>query len=363
MSVSIDRSCRSTTWANTRTDPRPARARRPALLRPFVALLLVALLAPAREAGAAIVEEIVAKVNNRIITKSEFEERGQYIIGQVYREHTGADLDRELKNAQDTMLANMVTELLLIERAQSLLDIDKVRKNLVDDFKKQQKIDTDEAMEAMLKEQKMTRKDLEEQLIRLTVPQEVINYEVRRKISVSDRQVKEYYDQHVKEYTTAPTVTLREIVLFYEPVTRTEVEGRAQGVVREFKGGADFVDLVQRYSEAGTRESGGLLDPLRDDELQPEIGRAAFALEVGEISDPIDTGKSFHIVRIEAKTARQVKSVAEVHDVIYNAIREQKFKPRYDAYLKRVWSDAHVEIAPKYENYLIVSPLKPKPGA
>ncbi len=321
------------------------------------------LLAPPRRAGAAIVEEIVAKVNNRIITKSEFEERGQYILGQVYREHTGADLDRELKNAQDTMLANMVTELLLIERAQSLLDLDKVRKNLMDDFRKQQKIDNDEALDALLKDQKMTRKDLEEQLVRLAVPQEVINYEVRRKISVSDREVKEYYDQHIKEFATAPTVTLREIVLFYEPVTRPEVLGRAQGVVREFKGGAEFTDLVQRYSEAGTKESGGLLDPLRDDELQPEIAHAAVALEVGEISEPIDTGKAFHVVRLEAKAPRVVKSPGEVHDTIYDALREQKFRPRYDNYLKRVWSDAHVEVSPKYESYLVVSPLKPKPGS
>lgn len=321
------------------------------------------LLAPPRPSGAAIVEEIVAKVNNRIITKSEFEERGQYVLGQIYREHTGADLERELKNAQDTMLANMVTELLLIERAQSLLDLDKVRKNLVDDFRKQQKIDNDEALEAMLKEQKMTRKDLEEQLVRLAVPQEVINYEVRRKISVSDREVKEYYDQHIKDFATAPTVTLREIVLFYESVTRPEVLGRAEGVVREFKGGAEFTDLVQRYSEAGTKESGGLLDPLRDDELQPEIAHAAFALEVGEISEPIDTGRAFHIVRIEAKAPKVVKTVEEVHDNIYDALREQKFRPRYDNYLKRVWSDAHLDVSPKYESYLIVSPLKPRPGS
>ncbi len=332
---------------------------------PVPVLLLTALLLAgfSSDARAAIVEEIVAKVNNRIITKSEFEERSQFILRQIYHDHSGADLDRQLKEAQDTMLSNMITELLLIERAQSLLDLDKVRKNLVDDFRKQQKIASDEDLEKMLKEQGMTRKDLEEQLIRLAVPQEVINYEVKRKISVSEREVKDYYDQHIKDYETPPTVSFREIVLFYEPATRGEAQARAQGVVREFKGGAEFLDLIQRYSEAGTREAGGLLEPMKAEELQPEIAKAAFALGAGEIGDPIDTGKSFHIIRLEGKTPRVVKPIGEVHDAIYDAIREEKFRPLYDQYLKRVWQESHVEVTPKYEALLGITPLRPKPGA
>src|SRR6266508_2261947 len=147
-------------------------------------------------AGGAIIEEIVAKANYRIISKSEFEERGAFILRQIYQQHSGTDLDQKLQEAHETMLANMITELLLVERAQSLLDLDKVRKNLLDDFRKQQNIPSDEELERLLKEQGMTRKDLEEQLIRLAVPQEIINYEVRRKISVSDAEVKEYYDGH-----------------------------------------------------------------------------------------------------------------------------------------------------------------------
>ncbi len=344
-------------WASTRTEL----SRPPNRLRVLTLTLTLALAATLpRPSRAAILEEIVAKVNNRIITKSEFEERSQYILAQVYKEHSGAELDRELKNAQDTMLANMITELLLVERAQSLLDLDKVRKNLVDDFRKQQKIENDEDLDKMLKGQGMTRKDLEEQLIRLAVPQEVINYEVKRKISVSEREIQEYYDRHVKDYETPPQVAFREIVLFYETATRPEVLSRAQGIIREFKGGADFSDLVQRSSEAGTKEAGGLIEAMKAEDLQPEIARVAFALGVGEISDPIDTGRSFHVIRLETKTPRVVKPVAQVHDTIYNAIREEKFRPRYDGYLKKVWQESHVEVTPKYESLLRVSPLKPR---
>ena len=185
----------------------------------------------------------------------------------------------------------------------------------------------------------------------------------RTKISVSEKEVKDYYDAHLKDYETPPTVSFREIVLLYETATRPEVETRAHGVVRESKGGAEFADLVQRYSEAGTKETGGLIESLKAGDLQGEIAKVAFALQPGDVSDPIDTGKSFHIIRLEAKTPRIVKAIGEVHDAIYDAIRQEKFRPRYDRYLKKIWQESHVEVMPKYDSLLVISPLKPKAGA
>src|SRR5262245_1924517 len=314
-------------------------------------------------AEGAIIEEIVAKANNRIISKSEFEERGTYILRQSYQQYSGPDLDSRLKEAHETMLANMITELLLVERAQSLLDLDKVRKNLLDDFRKQQNIPNDEELDKLLKEQGMSRKDLEEQLIRLAVPQEIINYEVRRKISVSDAEVKEYYDQHEKEWETAPTVTFNEIVLFYEAANRPEVESRALGIVREARGGTDFGELVQKYSEAGSKETGGFMGPLSAGDLHPSIANAAFALETGAVSNPIDTGRSIHIVRIVGRTDRVVQTIDQVKDAIVKSVREAKFRPRYERYIKKLWKESEIEIQPKYEQFLVWSPLKPPKGS
>jgi parvulin-like peptidyl-prolyl isomerase len=314
-------------------------------------------------ASGAIVEEIVAKVNNRIISKSEFEERGTFILKQIYQQYSGTDLDQKLLEAHETMLANMITELLLLERAQSLLDLDKVRKNLLDDFRKQQNIPSDEDLERLLKEQGMTRKDLEEQLIRLAVPQEIINYEVRRKISVSDAETRQYYEQHQKDWETPPTVTFNEIVLFYEDANRPEVLARALGIVREARGGTEFGELVQTYSEAASKETGGFLGPLDAADLHPAIAEAAFRLQAGEISDPIDTGRSIHILRLVGKTDRVVKTMQEVKDTIAKAVRDAKFRPRYEHYIKKLWKESQIEILTKYEPFLVWSPLKTSKGA
>ncbi len=339
----------STTRASTGIRPPAAR---------LLLLALVPLLGVMTEARAAIVEEIVAKVNNRIISKSEFEERSSYILKQIYQQYSGADLDQHLQDARETMLANMITELLLVERSQTLLDLDKVRKNLVDDFRKQQNIASDEDLERLLKEQGMTRKDLEEQLLRLAVPQEIINYEVRRKISVSDAEIGQYYDRHQKDWETSPTVTFNEIVLFYEDANRPEVVSRAEGIVREARGGTEFGELVQKYSEAPSKESGGFLGPLSAADLHPAIAETAFKLQVGDIGDPIDTGHSLHIIRLVGKTDRVVKTHDEVKDTIAKAVREEKFRPRYEHYIRKLWKESQIEVLPKYEQFLTWSPLK-----
>ncbi|HEV8199699.1 MAG TPA: peptidylprolyl isomerase [Candidatus Polarisedimenticolia bacterium] len=323
----------------------------------FVAGL--ALLAAGTFARAAMVEEIVAKVNNRIITKTEYELRRQYLNDQ----QKGASED-DAQAQRDALLANLITEALLLERAETIFDMDRIRGSLIDDFKKQQNITTDEELETALKDQNMSRKELEEHLMRLAVPNEIINYDVRRKISVSDAEEQAYYDAHRSKWETPATVTLREIVIAYTEDTHDEAKSRAQGIAAQARDGGDFIELVKQYSEGGTREVEGILGPVSLKDLNASLAAASQALKPGQISDPVDSGRAFHIVKLEARTEAITKTLPEVKDELYNAVREEKFRPRFDLYLKKLWKENYIEVAPKYESLLVVSPLKnPKPAA
>ena len=125
------------------------------------------------------------------------------------QQYSGEELDRALKDAKDELLANLITEGLLLERAETIFDIDKIRLSLIEDFRKQQNIASDQELETALKEQGMTRRELEDHLMRMAVPNEIINYDVKRKISVSETELKDYYDKHIARWETPATVTLR----------------------------------------------------------------------------------------------------------------------------------------------------------
>jgi peptidyl-prolyl cis-trans isomerase SurA len=341
---------------------RPSSFRRVAL-----ALALLSAGASAGPVRAAVVEEIVAKINNRIITKSEFDERTQYLIQQTVQDAKGKDFQAELQQAKDALLANLITEALLIERAETIFDFDKIRVNLIDDFRKQQNIADDAELEKALKEQGMTRKELEEHLLRLAVPNEIINYDVRRKISVSQAEMDAYFAEHHAQWETPATITFREIVLPYEKDGRDQSLALAKGVVEQARSGSsDFVELVHKFSLGGSREVDGLIGPVSARDLNQAIAGSAFALKPGDVSDPIDTGRTFDVVKIEAKADATAKTLVDVKDDVYNAVREEKFRPRFDIYLKRLWKENTVEVVPKYQSLLVVSPLtadKPKPPA
>jgi len=325
------------------------------------AILAAALATP--PARAAVVDEIVVKVNNRIVTASEFEERQKALFSQIAQEHPGPGMAQELQTAQDVLLANIITESLLLERAASIFDMDRIRLSLVDDFKKQQNIPGDPELEQALKDQGMTRKELEDHLIRIAVPNEIINYDVKRKISVSETEMQDYYNQHRSKWETPETVTFREIVVLYTDETHDEAAARAAEIVSEARGGGDYLALVQQHSEAGTREVQGLIGPIPTKDLQPALAAAIKALEPNQISDPIDTGYSLHILRLETRLPAAIKSFGSVKEEVHDAVRDEKFRPRFDAYLQRLWKENHIEVSPKFESWLVVSPLKPKPAA
>ena len=312
------------------------------------------------------VDEIVVKVNNRIITKSEFDERAAYLVQQIQQQHSGVGFQEELQAARDALLANLITEALLIERAETIFDMDKIRGSLIDDFKKQQNIPNDNELEKALKDQGMSRKDLEDQLIRMAVPNEIINYDVKRKISVSDQEMDEYYARNRAKWETPAQVTFHEIVLLYTRDNRDEVRARADAVVKQAKAGTadDFIELVKQYSEAGTRETQGMLGPLPRADLQENIANVAFTIDQGTVSEPIDTGRSFHIIRLDARTPANTRTLADptVKQEVHDQVRDDKYRPRFDIYLKKLWRENYIEVAPKYESYLVVSPLKIAPA-
>ena len=299
-------------------------------------------------ARAEILEEIVAKVNGSIITRSQFEERLAVVQQEFSRKYSGDELGTRTEAAVDGLLRSMITETLLVQRAEVLLDLDKVRKNLLDDFKKQQKIESDEELDRLLKEQKMTRQDLLDTLVRLSIPHEIINYEVRRKISVSDKDMQAYYDQHRQDFVRPERVVLREIVILFEDANKEEARARAEAARRELDGGKEFGEVAARESEVSSKERGGLVGPFTRGELRPEIEAQVFVLKPGEVAGPIESVRALHIVRLETREGELVTPLSEAKDTITEKIRDTRFKQNLEVYLETLWKENYIYVYPKY---------------
>src|SRR6266849_5267642 len=177
-----------------------------------------------------IIEQILVKVNGEIFTKTDLEQRQVSALRQkgqqidLKSDPSNQALRKALDEITPQIMVDAVDEMLIVQRGKELgyRLSDEQFKGVLDNIKKENKIDTDEQFQAALKSENMTMADLRRNLERQMIMQKVQQNEVLAKIAVTDDEARKYYDSHQKEFTTPPTVTLREILI--------AIPGDAKGV-------------------------------------------------------------------------------------------------------------------------------------
>ncbi len=323
--------------------------------RGLAAALAAAWIAAAAPSALAteIVEEVVAKVNGDVITKSELEQEEQQIVSELYRRASGKDLDQQVAAAKANLLRRMIEQKLLYQRAQRVFDLDKAGEVYVRAFKEQQSITNDEDLQRMLTQEGMSVSDLKRRLLEMWAPQEVLRAEVGDRTTASDKEVEAYFAEHPSEFEEPAAVTLREIVVKATASDREEKRARATALRAEAAAeGADFAALATKNSDSATAGQGGLLGTFHPGELAPALEKVAFATPKGGVSDVLDTDYGFQILRVDdRKDARKIP-LEEVRAKLTEKLTNEKYQKATDAFLKKLWSEADIEVAKGYRDRL-----------
>src|SRR6185436_3531669 len=188
-------------------------------LQRYVAVALV--LSAVATTRAEIIEQILVKVNGEIFTKSDLEQRQVAVLRQRGQ---AIDLKSDLSNTQLRQALDEVTPQLLVDAIDEMLIVqrgkelgyrlgDEQFKSVLDNIKKENKMESEEQFQAALKAENMTLADLRRNLERQMIQQRVQQNEVLGKIGVTEDEARRYYEAHLNEFTTPPTVTLREILV------------------------------------------------------------------------------------------------------------------------------------------------------
>ncbi len=154
------------------------------------------------------------------------------------------------------------------------------------------------------------------------------------KVSISQAQLQQYYNQHQDEYRIPETVTVRHILIKTPApdengkVDQKGVEAaraKADDIAKQLKSGANFADLAKKYSEdPGSAQNGGLLPPLTRGRTVPEFEQAAFTTPVGQTTGVIRTSYGFHIIHVEARQQARLKPLDEVKSQIEPLLKQQQ---------------------------------------
>jgi peptidyl-prolyl cis-trans isomerase SurA len=310
------------------------------------ALALSAVLAGA--AYGAVIDEIVIKVNDSVVTKTEFDRRLESTAEGMKREYKGPDMEARLKEMPQKLLEQMVEELLLVERAKQLYQIDELVKYQVENFMKDNKVPTKEDLAKALEKEGMTMDEFRKQILQVYVPEFVKSREIRSKISLSTDEIQAFYDAHKNDFATQPQLNLQEIYLAKPGTTDEQAAQAGAEITRQFGEGKDFGELAAAFSQANSRSNKGDAGWFSASDLSPTLSKAVFATPVGKITPLLGTPSGFYIFRVADRREPKVPTLEEARDTIVNALREQKFQKEYKAYIDNLKAESYVRINPKY---------------
>ncbi len=130
-------------------------------------------------------------------------------------------------------------------------------------------------------------------------------------VQVSDAEVREYYDEHQDDFKRSASARVTVAVLSKAPTRGDTLASlqRAERVRAELAGGADFAEVAKRESsDPGSKENGGDLGTFGRGQMVPAFEAAAFALPVGEVSQPVATPFGYHLIQVQEKTGDQIKA-------------------------------------------------------
>src|SRR6202790_1305210 len=234
----------------------------------IVPLLLAGLVLTARaQTKSTVVEEIVARVNNEIITREDLEKARASLEGEVRDacpRCTPEQVRDEAAAKDKDLLRDLIDQSLLTQRAKDdgiNVDADVVKR--LDAIRQQYKLPTMEALEAEVTKSGQDFEDFKGQLRDQLLTQELIRKEVGSKIIVSHEDIVKYYDEHKREFVRPETVVLREIFVSTEgkpdadlPALRKKADNLRDRVLTK---GDDFGDMAKHYSDSSTAERSGEL--------------------------------------------------------------------------------------------------------
>jgi peptidyl-prolyl cis-trans isomerase SurA len=309
---------------------------------------------------AEIVDEIVAKVNDEIVTKSDLDAEEQATLEELYRRYSGTELDTQVKRAKVELLRNVIDRKVLLQKAPRLFDAAKMQDYFLQSFKEQQNIQSDKELEKMLASEGMTLADWKKKLLEFFAPQQVIRAEVVDRVAVSEKDARAYYDAHQDAYAVPAEATIREIVIRTTSGDRDAKRAVAEALrAKAADPGADFAALAAQSSDAGTKANGGLLGTVKKGDLAASLEEAAFSVPVGQVSSVIEADYGFHILRVDARTDAYVKPFDSVKDEVQKKLENDEIQKQTRVYLKKIWAETTIWISPTYASRL--SPENPIP--
>ncbi len=351
-------------------------------------LILIGIsLMPAFAAGQ-VVEEIVARVNSQIITRSEFLRSKDQLKDDV-RQQDPNNADKLFSEREKDILRDLIDQQLLLEKGKDLGitgDTDLVKR--LDQMRKDMKLDSMEELEKAATSQGISYEDFKQNMRNQIITQKVIGEEVGSHLSITTDEQQKFYEEHKAEMEQPESIRLSEILIAPEkPANKpandsggdaknqmaddaakqaeeaaalAAAEAKANDVLKQIRSGASFEDIAKKNSAGPSAAQGGDLGVFKRGTLAKELEDKTFAMKAGEVTDVIRTKQGYVILEVTAHQMAGIPPMKDVEPKIQDALYYEKLQPALRAYLTKLREEAYIDIKEGYAD-TGASPNQTKP--
>ena len=309
--------------------------------------------------GGTVVEDIIARVNDQIITRSDYDRALKELDAEGRQR--GLSM-QQLSEEHKDLLRNLIDQQLWLSKGKELgVNGETELVNRLNELRKQYNMSSMEDLEKAAQEQGVSYEDFKATIRNQIITQEVMRQEVGRHMNITPGEVERYFEAHKQDYTQPESVRLSEILISTgtpapapeggtqdDPAKVEAAKAKAEDVEAKLKAGADFGQLARTASDGPTAASGGDLGQFRRGALAKVLEDATFSLESGQYSAPIRTKQGYVILKVEQHVHGGVPKYADVQQQVEQDYWDSKMMPAIRDYLTKLREDAYVEIKPGY---------------
>ncbi|CAN5232714.1 hypothetical protein BH20ACI2_BH20ACI2_00320 [soil metagenome] len=316
----------------------------------------------AQETEIKVVDEVVAQVNDGVITLSRIKREMKEAVDSIVQQgKTREEAQKTIDEKQGELIANLVNEELLVQRAKELGLEKEVEKELNERFVQIMKEHNLKTVEALYEEMAKTGvdpKEVRENWRKQVTRDLVIQREVQAKIywGLSGKELKDYFEKNRVRFTKPETVSISELFLGFAGRNEADVRAKAKQIYAQLKDGGEFDKLVAENSDPGVVTNGiGKAQNLKVAELVDVLAKPLKDVKVGSFTEPFDANDlGVVILRVDQREKASSESVFD-ENAVRLAIMTERFPAEQTKFMAKVRNDSYIKISESYRP--LVSPI------
>jgi peptidyl-prolyl cis-trans isomerase SurA len=318
--------------------------------------------------GGVTVEDILARVNDQIISRSDYDRAMKEMDDEARR--AGATM-QQIADGHKDLLRNLIDQQLWLSKGKELgINGDTELVKQLDEYRKQYNLASMEDLEKAAKDQGVSYEDFKAGIRNRIITQEVMRQEVGRRVSITPGEAQRYFEAHKQDYVQPESIHLSEILVATgtgadaegsdDPQKLAAAKAKADDIEAKLKAGGNFDQIARTSSDGPTAAEGGDLGKFERGKLNKIFEDKTFALKTGDVTEPIRTKQGYVIFKVVEHIPGGVPQYKDVQQQVEEAFFESRMEPAIRSYLTTMREEAFIDIKPGYVD-TGASPKETKP--